>query len=112
MGRFRSLLWLVVLMGFIAPSFGAASFAHATQPAEAAALADCPDHAPPPNPCPDKDTAKHAAAECCPLMAASFALLPPAAGLDRVAAFDAPTPTRAPSLAGLTFTKDPPPPRV
>ena len=27
-------------------------------------------------------------------------------------AFDAPAPTRAPVLAGRTFTKDPPPPRV
>jgi len=111
MSRVRSLAWLIVLVGFIVPSLGMAAMGHA-MPVERVVSMDCPDHAPPPDPCPAKNTAKHAAGVCCPLMATSVALLPPAVSVDGVALARAPTPARAASLHGRVFTKDPPPPRV
>ena len=116
MTRARTLVWLIALAIFAVPSFGAAAASHAmaqpmTQDA-GAALVDCPDHAPPPAPCPEQGTAKHAASQCCPLMAGSMALLPSAI-LERTPSL-AEHPFLAPvhRLAGLTFTQDPPPPRV
>jgi len=112
MARIRSLLWLVVLITFAVSSLGAASIAHAALSGERTA-ADCAEHAPPPDPCPAKGSAKHAAGDCCPLMAGALALLPAVpAGGEMAMAFDALLPWRAPSLAGRLFTKDPPPPRV
>jgi len=108
----RTLAWLIALVGFIVPSLGTASMAHAAHPVEQAAAAGCPDHAPPPDSCPAKGTAKHAAGDCCPVMACSLAVLPPTAGIDGTRSFRAPGPGRVPSLAGRTFTQDPPPPRV
>ena len=60
-----------------------------------------------------KDTAKHAAGECCPLMSGAVALLPAtmASGVT-AASSHAPPRVRSPSLIGLLFTQDPPPPRV
>lgn len=112
MTLFRSLAWLIALVGFVIPSLGTASMAHAAHPVEQAAAADCPEHAPPPDPCPAKGTAKHVAGDCCPLMASSLAVLPPMAGIEGTRRFRAPGPGRVQSLAGRTFTKDPPPPRV
>lgn len=77
-----------------------------------AATPDCPDHAPPPDPCPAKGSAKHAAGDCCPTMSGAIAVLP------EVAAADARPVTRTrvtsvvTGLSGLLFTKDPPPPRA
>jgi hypothetical protein len=112
MVRLRFLLWLVALVGFVVPSLGTVSIAQASSSVEQTAMADCPDHAPPPAPCPDRDSAKHAAGTCCPLMAGALALLSPAAVVEISFASAAPAARSAHSLAGRTFTKDPPPPRV
>ena len=110
MSRLRALVWLIALVAFIVPPLGTMSLAHAAMAPEQAA-ADCPEHAPPPD-CPAQGTAKHAAGQCCSLMACAVALLPPAL-LSGTPAFyqDRPAAPVA-SLAGLAFTKDPPPPRV
>ena len=112
----RTLVWLIALAIFVVPSFGAAAASHAmTQPMEQGAQAasvDCPDHVPPPKPCPEQGTAKHAASQCCPLMSGSVALLP---STDIEPASSRVEPRRlalAHRLDGLTFTQDPPPPRV
>ena len=116
MTRARTLIWLIALAAFVVPSFGTAAASHAMTPdvvVEAhAALVDCPDHAPPPKPCPEKGTAKHAASQCCPLMSGTVALLPSTdieQASSRVAPF---LMALAHRLDGLTFTQDPPPPRV
>ena len=108
----RSLVWLIALIAFVVPAFGTAVAGHAAMPAERTASLDCPGHAPPPDPCPAKGTAKHAAGVCCPLRASSLALLPPAAGIDGTVPIRAPLAERVQSLVGRLFTKDPPPPRV
>ena len=51
-----------------------------------ASSVDCPDHAPPPDPCPSEGTAKHAASACCPMMSGAVALLQ-CAGRHRGAGF-------------------------
>jgi hypothetical protein len=112
MTRLRALFWLVALIAFVVPSLGTASMAHAAASVERTAAADCPEHAPPPAPCPETGTARHAAGDCCPLMASALAVLPPAADGDAAPSFHAPLPERMRSLAGRLFTQDPPPPRV
>lgn len=123
MTHLRSLAWLIALIGFLAPSFGAGAAMHPAAsteqgsteqgPMERGPTIDCPDHAAPPaDPCPDRGTAKHAAGQCCPMMSCVFAVLPPAAAED--ASPSVGQPLRAPvhTLVGLIFTQDPPPPRV
>jgi hypothetical protein len=110
--RLRSFLWLMALVAFAMPTFGTASDGHARAIAAHAASTDCPNHAPPPDPCPSKDTAKHAAGECCPLMSSTLALLPLALDGDVKGPFHAPATKPVRSLAGQVFVKDPPPPRV
>ena len=78
----------------------------------AQAVVDCPEHAPPPDPCPDQGTAKHAGKACCPLMSGAVALLSPPAVIETLVPFDILLSLRVRSLAGRIFTKDPPPPRV
>ena len=74
---------------------------------------DCPDHAAPPaDPCPDRGTAKHAAGQCCPMMSCVVAVLPPAAAEDASPFVGQPPRAPVQPLVGLTFTQDPPPPRV
>jgi hypothetical protein len=109
MTRLRLLVWLLSLVALVAPP-GMTLHAMAS-PAEMAAV-DCPDHAPPPHPCPDEGTAKHAASTCCPLMAGVVALLPPAVLAQTSAPFHAGPAAPTASLAGLVHTQDPPPPRV
>ena len=116
MTRARSLVWLIALVAFVVPSFGTAVASHAmtssmTHGAQAATV-ECPDHAPPPEDCPAQGTAKHAAGQCCPMMSCTFAVLPPASvGVSPAPLHDwLAAPVR--SLTGLTFTQDPPPPRV
>jgi hypothetical protein len=109
--RLRSFLWLVALLGFVASSFGAASMVHAVQ-APQAAVVDCPGHAPPPDPCPARGTAKHLAGDCCPLMSSTLALLPATADGETAVSFSAPVAPPVRHLAGHFYTKDPPPPRV
>ena len=111
MARLRALLWLMALLAFVLPMLGTASAGHARVGAKQAA-ADCPEHAPPPDPCPAKGTAKHAAGDCCPVMSSTLALLPPAMDGEMAVSFSAPVPPPVRSLAGHVFTKDPPPPRV
>jgi hypothetical protein len=110
MVRLRAFAWLIALVAFVAPPFGTMSLTHAAVPAEQAA-ADCPEHAPPPD-CPAQGTAKHAAGQCCPLMAGVVALVPPAASTEAPAPFHARPAAPAPRLAGLSYKQDPPPPRV
>jgi hypothetical protein len=110
--RARSLVWLVALIAFLVPTLAMASMAHANAPVEGTALADCPEHAPPPDPCPAKDTAKHAAGDCCPLMTSVLALLPSVAGDDLTMSVHSRVAECVHSFAGRLFTKDPPPPRV
>ena len=111
MVRLRALFWLAVLVTFAAPSFGVAPVAGAHAAAAQAVSADCPDHAPPPDPCPAKDTAKHAAGECCPMASSTLAVLPPTVASDAASAFEAPIARPVRSFVGHVSTKDPPPPR-
>jgi hypothetical protein len=108
--RLRAFAWLIALVAFISPSFGTMSPAHSALPAQQAA-ADCPEHAPPPD-CPAQGTAKHAAGQCCPLMAGVVALMPPTVLAETPALFHALPAATVPSLAGLSYKQDPPPPRV
>jgi hypothetical protein len=110
--RARSLVWLVALIAFLVPTLAMASMPHASAPAERTASADCPEHAPPPDPCPAKGTAKHAAGDCCPLMASAIAVLPPAAQGCSAMSLHIRVAEHVHSLTGRLFTKDPPPPRV
>jgi hypothetical protein len=110
MRRLRSFAWLIALIVFVVPSLGTASMAHAMQPAEQMAAADCPDHAPPLD-CPAQGTGKHAAGQCCPVMACATALLPSEVPVQAAAPLHGPSARAVPSLAGLLFTQDPPPPR-
>jgi len=109
MTRLRLLTWLIALAALIAPPVTAV---HAMTPAAAMTGVDCLDHAPPPDPCPEKDTARHAMATCCPMMAGAVALLSPSAGNEAAVSFHPPVPPLARQLSGLLFTQDPPPPRV
>jgi hypothetical protein len=108
--RLRSLLWLVVAALFVLPSLAApvAAIGQAAHPVAEHCGHDAP---PPPPPCPDQDTAKHAAAVCCPLMAGAVALLPAELGLSRSQP-DPFAPGNARDLVGLSPHQDPPPPRV
>lgn len=110
MNRLRAFALLIALLAFVASPFGAGSVPHGASAAEQT-LSDCPDHAPPPD-CPAQGTAKHAAGECCPLMAGIVALLPPALPGGTVPPLHARPTAPAPGLAGVVVTKDPPPPRV
>lgn len=116
MTRARTLIWLIALAAFVVPSFGVAAATHAMTPdvvVEAhAAMVDCPDHAPPPKPCPEQGTAKHAASQCCPLMSGSVALLPSMPFESQASLVESPLLALAHRLKGLIFTQDPPPPRV
>jgi hypothetical protein len=105
----RLLVWMIAVVALLAPP---GVIVHAMAPAGHAAMADCPGHAPPPDPCPDHDTAKHAAGACCPLMSGAVALLPATVANRAVASSYAPRRVPAPRLIGRLFTQDPPPPRV
>jgi hypothetical protein len=111
MVQVRSFLWLLALVAFAVSSIGTASLGHAVVAAEQTTMADCPDHAPPPD-CPSQGTAKHAAGNCCPFMAGVVALLPPGALAEAPMPYHVRPGTIARDLIGLTFTQDPPPPRV
>jgi hypothetical protein len=108
--RFRSVLWLVALCAFVLPPSLASTAAMVS--AAHPAMGDCPDHAPPPAPCPDKDSAKHAAGLCCPFMALTVAVLPVVAASADGRGFSVNVAPASRDLTGLSLTKDPPPPRV
>ena len=103
----RLLVWMVALVALLMPPGMAV---HAMASSGQAASLDCPGHAPPP--CPDHDTAKHAAGDCCPLMSGAVALLPTAIAGGEAASSPVVPQDCAPDLVGLLFAKDPPPPRV
>lgn len=107
--RLRLLVWLVALMALIAPP---GISLHAMAAAPQASSVDCPDHAPPPDPCPSEGTAKHAASACCPLMSGAVALMSATAGIETQVFLAAPLSASVRSLVGRVFTQDPPPPRV
>jgi hypothetical protein len=109
MTRLRFLVWMIALMALIAPP---GMTIHAVAAVSQMSSVDCPDHAPPPDPCPSEGTAKHAASTCCPLMSGAVALLPPPAEIATPVLFDVHLSLRVRSLVGRIFTKDPPPPRV
>ena len=104
----RLLVWLVSLVALMVPPVATG---HATSPPHAVARVECPEHAPPPAPCPDHGTAKHAAGECCQLMAPMMALLSEGPVLDTRIIFRTPLPEPLAGLAGRIVTQDPPPPR-
>jgi hypothetical protein len=107
MARLRILVWLIALVALAAPP---SLTLHGAAAPTARAMADCPDHAPPP--CPDEGTAKHAAHTCCPLMAGAVALLSPETIIEAPFAVSVVAASPVRSLSGRTLTKDPPPPRV
>src|SRR5690348_3614099 len=72
MKALRLLVWMIALAALMVPP---GLTVHAMAPSQSVSM-DCPDHAPPTDPCPDHGTAKHAAGDCCPLMTGAFALLP------------------------------------
>jgi hypothetical protein len=109
MTRLRLLVWLIALMALIAPP---GMTIHAMAAVSQMSSVDCPDHAPPPDPCPSEGTARHAASACCPLMSGAVALLPPPTDIETPVLFDVHLSLRVRSLVGRIFTKDPPPPRV
>jgi hypothetical protein len=116
MTRARNLVWLIALIAFVVPSFGTAVASHAMTHAEGvgaqAAMVDCADHGPSSEHCPDEATAKHAAGLCCPLMSGTVALLPSTAAEQAPSPVEPPLSALAHRLSGLTFTRDPPPPRA
>jgi hypothetical protein len=106
--RLRSLLWLLAFVAFVLPPSVGPVASMAMSGHQGAS--DC-DHAPPP-PCPDKNSAKHAAGLCCPLMAQVLATLPaPIDTTDLDAAEHGAISTTA-RYVGLSPHKDPPPPRA
>jgi hypothetical protein len=108
--RLRNLLWLVAMTAFLLPSFvgsPAASDRMMMHPV----MSDCGHDAPPP-PCPEKDTARHAAGLCCPFMSGLGELLPPVATVGTRGVHASYTVPAARHLTGLSPHEDPPPPRV
>jgi hypothetical protein len=103
------LVWLVSLVALIVPPVATG---HAMPLPHSAASADCPGHAPPPVPCPDHGTAKHATGECCALMAPMLALLSETPVIDAKFVFRVPMPEPPAGFTGRIVTQDPPPPRT
>jgi hypothetical protein len=105
----RLLVWMITVVALLLPP---GMTIHAMAPAGQAASVDCPGHAPPPDPCPDHDTAKHAAGACCPLMAGAVALLPATIAGGEAASSSAFVRIHARRLSGRVVKQEPPPPRV
>ncbi len=105
------MLWLVAVVAFVLPSLGAVAHpSMAMAPAAPSSLADCPDHAPPPD-CPEEGTAKHATGQCCPLMACATALLPSEAVPEISPRVVERSIFAGRSLAGIPAHQDTPPPK-
>jgi hypothetical protein len=109
--RLRSVFWLLALMALTVPTLGTAAGGHARVATAGQAATDCPEHGPPPDRCPAKDTAKHAAGVCCSLMSSVLGLLPAAPDDDGQRPLLVPVALLAPNFIGHIVTKDPPPPR-
>jgi hypothetical protein len=108
MSRARFLVWMIALVALVMPP---GVTAHAVASVGQIASVECADHPPPPD-CPEQGTAKHAGGTCCPLMTSAVAVVPPVAPADTSQSFQARPDPRIVHLNGLTYSKDPPPPRV
>ncbi|HYC66383.1 MAG TPA: hypothetical protein VEC14_16760 [Reyranellaceae bacterium] len=109
----RLLVWLLAAVALAAPPAMSRDDVHAAMPHAESAKSDCHDSAPPPpDPCPDAGTGKHAAATCCPLMGGTVAVMPAATGATSRPEFHDRVVSASRHLVGLTYAKDPPPPRV
>ena len=107
----RGVTWLIALFAFVLPP--AVMPAMAAAPKARAVMSDCPFHAPmPPEHRPHDKPLKHMAGICCLVMLHSIALLPSVAGHESTARPAPLTRLAVRDLIGITFTKDPPPPRV
>jgi len=106
----RGLVWLVALCTFLLPP--AIAPRAAMESGKHVAMSDCPYHAPPPAPCPDKGSAKHAAGLCCPAMAQVVAVLSNVAVTSSLASHEARALPATRYLTGLSPHTDPPPPRA
>ena len=107
--RLRSLVWLFAFVALLLPP--SVGFHAAMAATSHGMTVDCDQHAPPP-PCPEKDSAKHAAGLCCPLMAQVLATLPAQIGTTDFDASDRGAVATTARYAGLSPHKDPPPPRA
>ena len=105
----RLLVWMIAVVALLVPP---GLTPHAMAPAGHAAMVDCPGHAPPTDPCPEHDTAKHAAGTCCSLMSSAIGLLPASAVDGEAASTQAVPQVRSPDLIGRVVAQDPPPPRA
>jgi hypothetical protein len=117
--RLRALVWSIAFAALALPPALAPRHADPapitaapSASPQAAVLLDCHDHAPPPAPCPDEGTAKHAAATCCPLMGGAVAVMPVNLSGAMPHELHARIAFGATPLIGITCTKDPPPPRA
>jgi hypothetical protein len=103
----RAFAWLLTVVAFMMPT-ATMQPARAMQGGEK--TVHCHDHMPPP--CPDHDTAKHAAGACCASMAAASALLPATVAAARSLASSSDlVSTAVAGLTGFSRTQEPPPPR-
>ncbi len=102
------LLWLIALAAFVSPPaiVAAATTASAT-PLVEHHCADCP-----PPPCPENDSARHAAGLCCPSMAQAIAVLSPSVVIESSGNAGSFLVSAGRELTGLSPHQDPPPPRV
>jgi len=107
--RLRSLLWLLAFVAFVLPPSVGPVASMAMSGHQRAS--DCDHHTPPP-PCPDKDSAKHAAGLCCPLMAQVLATLPALIDTTDLDATEHGAISTTARYVGLSPRKDPPPPRA
>lgn len=114
--KLSAILWLIAafalaLSPVLQRSDAKAAVHHASS---VPAKSDCHDHTPPPppEPCSDMGTAKHAAGECCPMMVGAVALLPGISAAPALPTEHEPPVVAARHLTGFFPTKDPPPPRA
>jgi hypothetical protein len=111
MASVRLLVWPIILLAFAWPA-GLSHSAKSDAATAGMAMSDCPFHAPPPHPCPDEGTAKHAAGTCCAMMAGMAALMPATPEYVACPREHDYVPFVESRQTGLLLTKDPPPPRA
>jgi hypothetical protein len=104
----RRLLWLIALVVLVCPpAIPVAGATGRAPPLGSIHCAECP-----PPPCPEHDTARHAAGPCCPLMSQVQAVLPPAASAASFRGIRLFAEFAGRELVGLPPRQEPPPPRV
>jgi hypothetical protein len=105
---FGRLIWLIALATFVClPPIAASAATASAMPSASPHCADCP-----PPPCPESDSAKHAAGPCCLFMTHAMGLLSPAVVIESFAAAVTFPISAGRDLTGLSLHQDPPPPRV